>query len=732
MKSTLYVLQRVLKPALMIAFVVLAAQVPLKAQITVEPLPATVCEGGNASFSVTAINALSYQWQVFDGGVFVDMVDTVPFSGSTTATLSITGAPYFWNQSSLRCIVTLNGLPTDTSGTALLLVRPEANILSQPLDQVPCEGDTRDFSFALNGAAFLNFQWQTNTGAGGWTNVPNAPPFSFLGTNNQTLRVSNIPGSLNNSRYRCIVSSSTCGDPDTTLPATLFVNRRPQVTTEPTDTNICLGNNASFIVTAIGSNITYRWQIDTGGTGFVDIVEATPSYGTIFFGTADDTLFVPTPPLALNGARFRCIIDGLCTPTDTSLVCQLNVGVNPATLSFASGPTSQCSGNSNPAVLYTVAPVYPGTAYTWSYTGSGITINPITPGVAAVTFGPNATSGSLRVTASNGCATSPLAFRNVIVNPTYSINDTITICPGDSALIFGVWRSAPGNYSLTLTTVAGCDSALNINLRVGNVYNLNNTLSLCSGDSAFIGGGWQTIPGTYTDNFQSVTGCDSTVNTTLTVFPSFTSNNQLSICQGDSIFLQGDWQTTSGIYTESYLSINGCDSIINNILTVDPLPVVTCTLDSVVCIPALPLTLSGGTPAGGTWSGSNVTGGVFNTTVTGLYSINYSYSDPSTGCTAVATDVIEVRTCAGLSEFDTQGISIYPNPARNTLFINFSRPLAQDATYIITDINGRLVATSRIFNTQTQLDVENLEKGVYMLTLLNDGNRTSGRIVLID
>ena len=730
MKSTLHVFQRVLKPALMIAFIVLAAQMPLKAQITIEPLPATVCEGGNASFSVTANNALSYQWQVFDGSVFVNMLDTVPFSGSTTATLNITGAPYFWNQSVLRCIVTLNGLPNDTSGSALLLVRPVANILSQPLDQVPCEGDTRDFSFAVTGAAFLNFQWQTNTGAG-WTNVPNAAPFSFIGTNNQTLRISNIPGSLNNNRFRCIVSSATCGDPDTTDAATLFVNRRPLVTTEPTDTNICVGNNASFIVRAIGSNITYRWQIDTGGTGFVDILEATPSYGTIFFGTGDDTLFIPTPPLALNGARFRCIIDGLCTPTDTTAIRQLNVGVNPATLSFASGPTSYCSGN-NPAALYTVAPVYPGTVYTWSFTGSGITINPISPGTAAVTFGPNATSGSLRVIASNSCATSPLAFRNVIVNPSYSLRDTVTICPGDSAFIFGIWRRVAGDYPGSFTSAAGCDSTLTITLRLGNVYNLNNTLSLCSGDSAFIGGGWQTIPGTYTDNFQSITGCDSTVNTTLTVFPAFTSNNQLSICQGDSIFLQGGWQTTSGIYTDSYFSISGCDSIINNILTVDALPLVTCTLDSVVCIPALPLTLSGGTPAGGTWSGNNVAGGVFNTTVPGLYTINYSYSDPGTGCAAVATDVIDVRTCAGLSEFDSQGISIYPNPARNTLFINFSRPLAQDATYLITDVNGRLVSTSRIVNPQTQLDVENLEKGVYFLTLINDGNRTSGRIVLID
>lgn len=730
MKSTLHALQRVLKPTLMIAFVMLAAQLPVMAQITVEPLPSTVCEGTNTSFSVTANNALSYQWQVLDGGVFVNMLDTAPFSGSTTATLAITGAPYFWNQSSLRCVVTLNGLPNDTSSTVLLLVRPVPNILSQPSDQASCEGDTRDFSFSINGAAFLNFQWQTNTGSGGWTNVPNTPPFSFQGTNNQTMRISNIPASLNNNRYRCIVSSSTCGVPDTSLPATLFVNQRPQFITEPTDANICAGSNASFIVSTAGAYLTYLWQIDTGA-GFTNILEGIPSYGTVFFGTADDTLFIPNPPLGLNSARFRCIIEGLCSPSDTSLVCQLNVAVNPATLTFASGPTSRCSGNS-PAVLYTVAPVYPGTTYTWTYTGSGITISPISPGTAAVTFGPNATSGSLRVTASNSCATSPLAFRNVIVNPTYSINDTVTICPGDSALIFGIWRSAPGDYPLTLTTVAGCDSAININLRIGNVYNLNNTLSLCSGDSAFIGGGWQTIPGTYTDNFQTVTGCDSTVNTTLTVFPSYTGNNQLSICQGDSVFLQGDWQTTSGIYTESYQSSNGCDSIINNILTVDPLPLVTCSLDSVVCIPSLPLTLSGGNPAGGTWSGSNVSGGVFNTTVAGLYTINYSYSDPGTGCTAVATDVVEVSTCAGLSEFDTQGISIYPNPARSTLFINFSRPLAQDATYIITDVNGRLVTTSRIVNPQTQLDVEKLEKGVYFLTLINDGNRTSGRIVLID
>lgn len=47
----------------------------------------------------------------------------------------------------------------------------------------------------------------------------------------------------------------------------------------------------------------------------------------------------------------------------------------------------------------------------------------------------------------------------------------------------------------------------------------------------------------------------------------FTSRN-LSICNGDSIFIAGEWQKLNGIYYDTLASVNGCDSIIESTLTV--------------------------------------------------------------------------------------------------------------------------------------------------------------------
>ena len=77
-----------------------------------------------------------------------------------------------------------------------------------------------------------------------------------------------------------------------------------------------------------------------------------------------------------------------------------------------------------------------------------------------------------------------------------------------------------------------------------------------------------------------------------------------TICSNDSIFLQGNYQTTAGTYYDTLTSVNGCDSVIVTTLIVNPLPVVSFSgLDTSYCSTDAGVTLTG-TPAGGTFSGS--------------------------------------------------------------------------------------------------------------------------------
>ena len=78
-------------------------------------------------------------------------------------------------------------------------------------------------------------------------------------------------------------------------------------------------------------------------------------------------------------------------------------------------------------------------------------------------------------------------------------------------------------------------------------------------------------------------------------------------------------------------------------VTVNPLPTVNTGAYGPYCIDASPVTLSG-TPSGGTWSGTGVTGSTFNvqTAGVGTHQVIYNYTDAN-GCSAADTTSITVN-----------------------------------------------------------------------------------------
>ena len=77
----------------------------------------------------------------------------------------------------------------------------------------------------------------------------------------------------------------------------------------------------------------------------------------------------------------------------------------------------------------------------------------------------------------------------------------------------------------------------------------------------------------------------------------------------------------------------GCSNTCTFTITVNPLPTVSCPANSSVCISAASFTLTGGTPSGGTYSGTGVSGGQFSPAAAGAgtHTITYTYTNPTTG-----------------------------------------------------------------------------------------------------
>jgi gliding motility-associated-like protein len=183
------------------------------------------------------------------------------------------------------------------------------------------------------------------------------------------------------------------------------------------------------------------------------------------------------------------------------------------------------------------------------------------------------TTGIYMDTLVNSYGCDSILTTNLTVNPTTYSYHNPTICQGDSVFAGGGFQTTTGTYYDTLVNYLNCDSVVITNLTViPTAYNYL-VIRICQGESYFVGGAWQTTPGTYYDTLVSSQNCDSVIITTLDIYPTVYHSVYVDICHGESYYAQGAWQTATGVYTDTLLSWVGCDSIIITNLTVHPNPV---------------------------------------------------------------------------------------------------------------------------------------------------------------
>ena len=88
---------------------------------------------------------------------------------------------------------------------------------------------------------------------------------------------------------------------------------------QPINQNILPGNNAQFIVSVSGNNVTYQWQTDIG-LGFQNLSNAGQ-----YSGVTNDSLTVSNISSLNSNQNFRCIISsGSCSDTSIVAVLTLN------------------------------------------------------------------------------------------------------------------------------------------------------------------------------------------------------------------------------------------------------------------------------------------------------------------------------------------------------------------------------------------------------------------------
>ncbi len=172
--------------------------------------------------------------------------------------------------------------------------------------------------------------------------------------------------------------------------------------------------------------------------------------------------------------------------------------------------------------------------------------------------------------AANGCD-STLTLHLVTLPHSYKTIQ-ISICEDETYLFNGQMLNSTGTYLDTLAASNGCDSFLTLQLTVLPVPTNVLTENICAGDSYLFDGQTLTTAGSYMATLTAANGCDSLVELQLSVLPNPTTQVNESICAGESYLFNGQTLTTAGSYMATLTAANGCDSLVELQLTIDPLP----------------------------------------------------------------------------------------------------------------------------------------------------------------
>ncbi len=229
-------------------------------QITVNPSATrTVCENFNDTLRVRATGAgLRFQW----------FKDGLAIAGATDSNYVVINAQapangQYW------CVVTGTCSPNVTSTQTTLTVAAKPRITSEPTGVDVCPGTNNVISVSATGTNLV-YQW-----------FKDGKPIA--GQSAPTISFNNYDYSMNG-QYYCLVRSeipnpNNCNVSVQSRTVRVSGFRAPVVATQPKNVDACAGNNTTLVATFNGTGMSYQWfkdgQAIDGQTANAIVISAT-------------------------------------------------------------------------------------------------------------------------------------------------------------------------------------------------------------------------------------------------------------------------------------------------------------------------------------------------------------------------------------------------------------------------------------------------------------------------
>ena len=708
-----------------------------------------VCQGSTTTLTadggVTGTGA-TYEWGT--GAVGTNVIAGETLASLTTTALSSPVTYWVRRKDGLPCNtvtaeatvnITINALPTVDAST---------------INSSVCAGSPT----TLNASGASTYSW--NNGAGTGSSVSVSPTtgttYTVTGTdgnnctNTSTVAITVTPAqdasftypssTLCSSGANVTPTATVSGGIFTSTSGLTFVNATTgeinvsgstagSYTVTYTNSGTCPGTATFSINITSAQDATFSYpsaSVCSGGSNPSPVFGSSASAG-IFSSTAGLN-FVSTSTGVINLATstpgtytvFNDIAaSGSCAAAQNST----SITISALPSATVTGGGSQC-GNATPI---DVTVVLSGTGPWDLVVSTGTSSTTITGQTTSPLIIPVTVSGTYTVTSvtENGCSASGtgsavITFSN---GPTPTISPVSSLCSNAGAITL---VASPSGGTFTGTGVTGTQfnpASASVGSNVVN-YSVTDG-SGCTGSTSV------SIVVTAAPNV-SITPVNDICNNASTVTLAATpaggtfSGTGVTGSQFNPVQAPGNFN----VYY-SYTDGNGCTGNAGTAITVLASPTASLSAFSPICLQDGAITLSGGAPQNGVYSGNGVTGNQFNPTVSGAgtITIDYTYT-ASNGCSDNATNTITVNDCAGIDEIASINALIAPNPASDELTITINSEL-NNVVYSMVSEDGKVVIPATSINTAvTNINVNQLAEGLYFIQLSNANGIAVKKVII--
>lgn len=407
--------------------------------------------------------------------------------------------------------------------------------------QTVCIGDSIILTASFTGAT--SYSW---TGPNGFT------------SNQQNPTIPEATAAASGT-YTVTANVGTCQSAPTT--AVVTVNALVPVDAGPPQT-VCIGQPINLSASFTGAT-SYSW---TGPNGFTSN-EQNPT--------------IPAASAAASGPYTLTVTDaGGCTASWDKVVTVLPNSGSQQSMSICEGETYALPDGTVATQAGTYLSVLTSTLGCDSTVVLDLIVNQstssFTNAFACVNYFWNGQtytqSGAYTYQTLNASGCDSIANLNLEIYSDASPAITISACGSYTWPVNGQTYTQSGAYTYLTINANGCDSIANLNLVINGGAETSFTVNACGSYTWSVNGQTYTQSGSYTEVLSTVAGCDSVVTLNITIELEYNILLNQSICEGQEYYIEGLSYTQSGTYVSELTTLAGCDSTVTLNLTVNPLP----------------------------------------------------------------------------------------------------------------------------------------------------------------